>query len=239
MSDWRGSVSAVTDATPVPKRYRLNVVGDFYVEEGCCTRCGVPSTAPDLFDLEDKEQCFVKKQPTTNDEIRRMVVVMRHQELGCIRYAGRDRKILGFLAGENHRDQCDEMVRDAVLRREVIDAMAPTPVVRVCRLARDQQATGASSHQLLRDSGITQTPSALTPEAVLDALRKDPTLVKHWLLHSENKRTSEGFYFLQEEDGRYAVGDVNGERFHFDDALVACATFIIGEMSLSLRYMRT
>jgi len=34
-----------------PRPYRLNVIGDFYVEEGCCTLYGVPeSIAPDLFE---------------------------------------------------------------------------------------------------------------------------------------------------------------------------------------------
>jgi hypothetical protein len=56
------------------KRYRLNVVGPFYVEDGCCTLCGVPGvTAPSLFGgfgpdgsvLEGIEQCWVKRQPSS------------------------------------------------------------------------------------------------------------------------------------------------------------------------------
>jgi hypothetical protein len=225
---WR----TVKNAEQLPKRYHLNVVGDFYVEDGCCTWCGVPGSAPDLFetDHERHEQCFVKKQPTTPGEIEAMVAVVEGQELGCIRYAGRDRKILRLLSGKYDRDQCDEMVRDPVFRREVLDAIELTPVERVCRLARDQDDTGASTYQLLRASGIAATPSALTPEAVLAMLREDPILVRYWLRYSEDKRTSGGLYFLHDDDGRYTVGSVGGERFHFDDALIACATFIVGEM---------
>lgn len=83
-------------------RYRLNVVGDFYVEHGCCTFCGVPAaTAPELFGgferdgtvSEDVEQCWVKKQPSTGDELAAMIETVKRQELGCIRYCGSDADI--------------------------------------------------------------------------------------------------------------------------------------------------
>lgn len=74
------------------KAHHLNVVGDFYVEEDCCLCCGVPqSIAPDLFaSLEEHDLCFVKKQPETPDELDRMIEVMATQDLGCIRYRGKD-----------------------------------------------------------------------------------------------------------------------------------------------------
>ncbi len=76
------------------KRYHLNVVGDFYVEDGCCTSCGVPTAeAPDLFD-DGTEQCFVRKQPVSSEERQRMLEVLYVQELGCIRYGGRDLDVI-------------------------------------------------------------------------------------------------------------------------------------------------
>jgi hypothetical protein len=84
-------------------RYRLNVVGDFYVADGCCTLCGVPhATAPELFGgfepdgsvSDDVEHCWVKKQPSTSAELAAMIETMRLQELGCIRYCGSDPDIL-------------------------------------------------------------------------------------------------------------------------------------------------
>lgn len=89
------------------KRYRLNVIGPFYVEDGCCTLCDVPnSLAPELFGGSD-DHCYVKRQPQTPDEIDAMVYVMVSQELGCIRYAGSDEALLRRLAENGEGDQCD------------------------------------------------------------------------------------------------------------------------------------
>jgi hypothetical protein len=91
----------------VRQPHRLNVVGDFYVEDGCCMLCGVPWTiAPDLFEKR-QNHCFVKQQPRTPDELARMVEVMRTQDLGCIRYQGRDRWTLEALERVGEADRCD------------------------------------------------------------------------------------------------------------------------------------
>src|SRR4051812_35608118 len=80
------------------ERHRLNVVGAFYVEDGGCTRCGVPDLmAPELFGEVDYS-CFVKRRPQTPSEIDRMLRAMITSELGCIRYAGVDPTIVRRLA---------------------------------------------------------------------------------------------------------------------------------------------
>jgi hypothetical protein len=57
--------------TERPKRHHLNVVGDFYVVDACCSRCDVPQQfAPMLFGA-DEMSCFVKQQPQTADETER------------------------------------------------------------------------------------------------------------------------------------------------------------------------
>jgi hypothetical protein len=76
----------------VAQRYHLNVAGDFYVEEGCCTRCGVPEQEPQLFGYDDT-QCFVIRQPATDDEHLAMYSVMQQQEFTCIRYAGTNKYV--------------------------------------------------------------------------------------------------------------------------------------------------
>jgi hypothetical protein len=84
--------------------HRLNVVGPFYVVDGCCTACGVPeSEAPQLFAWDDSVHCYVRKQPAGPDELRQMVGAIANAELRCIRYRGRDQDVL--LALKN--DQCD------------------------------------------------------------------------------------------------------------------------------------
>lgn len=83
-------------------RYHLNVAGDFYVEDGCCTLCGVPATtAPTLFGGFEAdgsvsaraEQCWVDKQPSCPEELDAMIETFAVQEFDCIRYSGTDREI--------------------------------------------------------------------------------------------------------------------------------------------------
>lgn len=74
--------------------YSKNAPGDFYVEDGCCTLCGVPwDMAPDHFEVDD-QQCYVKRQPTNEGEVHKMISVMEVSEFDCIRYKGRDRQII-------------------------------------------------------------------------------------------------------------------------------------------------
>jgi hypothetical protein len=90
-----------------PKPHPSNVPGDFYVVDQCCTACGVPTNiAPDLFAF-DEDHCFVKRQPSTKDEFERALKVVARQELGCIRYGGRDPVILRRLAEAGEGAQCD------------------------------------------------------------------------------------------------------------------------------------
>ena len=91
-----------------------NVPGGFYVEEGCCTMCGVPhAEAPALFGgltkngKRTQEQCFVKKQPETGEELNQMINVMATQDLDCIRYSGSDQNIKARIIGEGEGNQID------------------------------------------------------------------------------------------------------------------------------------
>ena len=94
---------------PPRKRYALNVVGPFYVEDGCCTACGVPqSIAPALFTENEHEHCYVRRQPGDEAETDAMLRVIATQELGCIRYGGSDPTILRRLVEGGEGDQCDE-----------------------------------------------------------------------------------------------------------------------------------
>lgn len=78
---------------PHPK----NVKGDFYVEDGCCTACDLPSEeAPDMFEYEDMH-CYVCKQPTTDAEVIKILNAMEVQDLDCIQYKGRNKEIINSL----------------------------------------------------------------------------------------------------------------------------------------------
>jgi len=80
---------------PHPK----NIPGDFYVEDGCCTMCGVPfAAAPELFsegkDEDGYEYYYVSRQPETAAEIDQMIDALSCSELACIHYQGRDPQII-------------------------------------------------------------------------------------------------------------------------------------------------
>lgn len=96
-----------------PKPHALNVVGDFYVEDGCCTICGVPEVeAPELFGPEPPwgqgtDHCYVRKQPSNADELTKMLRTIECAELACIRYRGRDEAIVNQLRDRDLLDQVD------------------------------------------------------------------------------------------------------------------------------------
>lgn len=109
-------------------RFHLNVIGPFYVEDGCCTLCGVPSTeAPDLF-AEAERHCYVRRQPTTPEELERMLSVINCAELNCIRYSGDEPEILEQLALLGQAGVCDSMPPHiAALRRDHVSFELTSP----------------------------------------------------------------------------------------------------------------
>lgn len=115
------------------KRYALNVVGPFYVEDGCCSSCGVPpSIAPALFaeNEHEHEHCYVQRQPANEAETDAMIRVIATQELGCIRYGGSDPTILRRLVEAGEGDQVDQPAPRGVVpirRDHVRFAAKPRP----------------------------------------------------------------------------------------------------------------
>ena len=92
------------------KPHPLNVVGDFYVEDGCCTACEVPfSEAADLFGMTDDPyfHCYVKRQPTNETETDQMLSAIMCAELQCIHYRGKDVPIISRLSAMGEMDVCD------------------------------------------------------------------------------------------------------------------------------------
>lgn len=98
---------------PFPEPYPENVPGPFYVGDGCCTACDLPiEIAPDLFAYTPRlirpRHCFVQKQPTTADELTRMLRVVWGAETECVYYRGSDTDTLRRLA-ELDRSFCSEI----------------------------------------------------------------------------------------------------------------------------------
>src|SRR5688500_1116509 len=80
-----------------------------YVDTTCCITCGIPWTyAPDIF-REGEHSCLVARQPSGATELRRTLRVFRHQELTCVRYGGRNPRVLHILRRVNCAATCDEL----------------------------------------------------------------------------------------------------------------------------------
>ena len=99
----RWSLSSPRDGSPMASDH-----GDFYVEQACCTSCGVPQAiALELVGWRNQNQqlnCYWIKQPETADELDRAIKILHTQELGCHRYSGSDPAILKRCPPEDCHD---------------------------------------------------------------------------------------------------------------------------------------
>lgn len=85
-------------------RHKLNVIGDFYVEDQMCICCdAAPSEAPDLLTYDETIHCYFKKQPETEEELSQAINACSVSEVCAVRYAGNNPKILKRL----DKDCCD------------------------------------------------------------------------------------------------------------------------------------
>jgi hypothetical protein len=101
--------------------------GDFYLQDECCTSCGVPqSIAPELVGwTEGKLQsCYWIRQPKTAEELSRAIKIFHTQELGCHRYSGKDPAILERLP----REDCDVFHPERAFRYSQAGGASETPV---------------------------------------------------------------------------------------------------------------
>jgi hypothetical protein len=97
----------------IRKRHPLNVVGPFYVEDGCCTACMLaPAEAPDLLamtepDAPDYPHCYFKRQPANRAEVEQVLRAIMVAEFRCFRYAGDDSYIIERLRQMGESAQSD------------------------------------------------------------------------------------------------------------------------------------
>ena len=99
-----------------------NAPGPLYVLDGCCTACGVPtSIAPELFEFDSNDHCYVTRQPDSDSEMEKALRVIRAQELECVRYQGTDAEILRRLAEAGEAEHCDHpLLGVGVVLRNVV-----------------------------------------------------------------------------------------------------------------------
>jgi len=92
--------------------YKLNVPGDFFVEDGQCISCTLPfSESPNLIgEDEDPEvgyHCYFKKQPKSEGDIQDAINAMEVACCGALYYKGNNKRILAKLKALNLGAQID------------------------------------------------------------------------------------------------------------------------------------
>ncbi len=102
----------------------------------------------------------------------------------------------------------------------------------VCRMARDFYRLGnVSMIGLLESSGYLSCPGVVAEELLERAFAGQPELIDAWVVESQNKRTSEGWYIrgIEESPGG-AIWEVgyhpHGARRTFSNRARACAFYV-------------
>jgi len=114
-------------------------------------------------------------------------------------------------------------VREEISKREIVEA--------ICALPDLFRSGSASTVDLVRLSGLPESPEALTRAEIVALLAERPELIDGWLRWSEDKRTSSGWFFVSEA-GAFVVGfHPEGERLVFSDCTEACAEFVLREIA--------
>jgi hypothetical protein len=100
----------------------------------------------------------------------------------------------------------------------------------VCQIPLEyRQPEGLSLQHYVEESGYFAKPEELSVAAVVSLLRQNPELVDQWFFFSEDKRTSDGWYVMDDGD-RAVVGQIGGPKIVFSDRAEACAEFIVREI---------
>jgi hypothetical protein len=92
-----------------------------------------------------------------------------------------------------------------------------------------------SFYTLLRKTGYFDVYTNVTINAIVQELPNHQHCIEYWLIWSENKRSSDGRYFIKKDDQLYIVGRLSAdgnknEVFEFDNAVEACSAFIKREI---------
>ncbi len=92
----------------------------------------------------------------------------------------------------------------------------------------------ASIYSLLKETGYFEIYCQINEATILDELNKHPEYINYWLNWSDDKRNTSGWYFKQNENGKYVVGyfpaSEQSKQMEYSDSKEACAAFIKREI---------
>ncbi len=91
-----------------------------------------------------------------------------------------------------------------------------------------------SIYSLLKESGYFELHNQISEANIFDELIKHSECIDQWLNWSADKRSSSGWYFKQNENGKYIVGffppTENLKITEYLDITEACAAFVKREI---------
>jgi hypothetical protein len=93
------------------------------------------------------------------------------------------------------------------------------------------QRGNVSIYDLLKETDYIEMHDQFSEESIREILAQHPECVDEWQIYSQDKRTSSGWYFEQEDKSSYIVGYFGGKegeniQLRFADRIAACAAFI-------------
>jgi hypothetical protein len=99
----------------------------------------------------------------------------------------------------------------------------------ILRVGRESSIRGAgiSIQAALTNARYKELRTTFSPSDLIPMIHADPTLVRDWLLYSQDKRTSGGWYLLESGE----VAQVNSQgRLQFPSIQVAVAEYVVREL---------
>jgi hypothetical protein len=113
-------------------------------------------------------------------------------------------------------------------------------ILKICSIPRDFYThTDKSIVQLLEESGFIKYKDLISKSEIINQLKEHPSFIDDWSNYSGDKRTSKGWYLLNNDDGTWIVGyydsnnHLNNRRKQekiIDSDYEACAEFVLAEV---------
>jgi hypothetical protein len=126
-------------------------------------------------------------------------------------------------------------MRDNMQRKEIVTAL-----IRLSNNYHHMQ--NVSIRALLKETGYLDSFIEIDEFELIEELREHPNFITDWMEYSDDKRTNEGWYFV-EDNGEYLVGFINvklvkSNEVRFGDKVEACAWFIKKEVEEIRKQLR-
>jgi len=109
----------------------------------------------------------------------------------------------------------------------------------ICSIAKDfRESNNKNMYLLVKERLAKQSNSSVNKKNIIECLKLNPVFIKSWLLYSEDKRSSSGWYIKENLNhwiiGYLDNGVIENEKV-FESKYEACAEFIISEINSILQ----